>query len=148
MNENKYVFWADEIKLWGLLISTVGISLDPEEVEALNQLTTPNDKEELVSFLCMMKSDADFIPDFFKNDSLLRETTKNDSKFKFENKHEPYLRDLLHSFKKYVLLRYFDRNLQTLIFIDGQQLSFGTFEDATERSYPQLGLEAASLEFG
>ena len=130
MNKNKYVFWANEIKFWGLLISAVGIRLDPEEVEALSQLTTSNDKEELVSFLCMMKSNADFILDFFENDSLLREITKNDSKFKFENEHKSCFRDLLHSFKKYVLLRYFDCNLQIFIFIDGHQLSFDTLEDA------------------
>ena len=39
-----------------------GVSPDPEKVEALEHLQAPTNKQELISFLCMMQSDTDFIP--------------------------------------------------------------------------------------
>ena len=167
LNANKCVFGADEIKFWGLIFSAEGVRPDPEKVEALDSLTTPQSKEELVSFLCMMQSNADFIPGFSKQAALLRDLTKKDCRFKWEPKHETCFRSLISSFRKDVLLRYFDSSLNTFIFVDGHQTGLGamlaqgnTVEDAkpvavasratsvAERNYPQLDLEAASLDFG
>ena len=167
LNSKKCVFGQKEIKFWGLVISSDGVYPDPEKVEALNHLTTPNSKEVLVSFLCMMQSNADFIHGFSKKAALLRELTKKESKFKWEKKHESCFRELVRSFRKDALLRYFDGNLQTFIFVDGHRTGLGamlaqgrTIEEArpvavasrtispTEQHFPQLDLEAASLDFG
>lgn len=56
---------------------------DPGKVEELDNLTTPNNKEELVSFLGMIQSNAEFIPEFSKKAALLRKLTKKDSCFKW-----------------------------------------------------------------
>ena len=167
LNAKKCVFGANEIKFWGLIFSAEGVRPDPEKVAALDHLTTPENKEELVSFLCMMQSNSDFIPGFAKKAALLRELTKKDCKFIWEPKHEECFRDLTRSFRKDVLLRYFDSSLSTFIFVDGHHTGLGamlaqgnTVEDAkpvavasratslAERNYPQLDLEAASLDFG
>ena len=55
-----------------MIISADGIRPDPEKVEALNHFTTPKNKEELVSFICMMQSNADFIEGFAQRASTLR----------------------------------------------------------------------------
>ena len=39
-------------------------SADGVPVEALDYITAPENKEELVSFLCMMQSNTDFIKNF------------------------------------------------------------------------------------
>ena len=73
---------------------------------------------------------------------------------------------MLESFKKDVVLRYFDPSLQTFIFVDAHQSGFGailaqgpSLEKARpvaiasrstgteEQNYPQLDLEASSLDF-
>ena len=167
LNSKKCIFGQHEIKFWGLVISNDGISPDPDKVAALDHLTTPNSKEELVSFLCMMQSNADFIPGFSRKAALLRELTKKDSKFQWGKKHESCFRELVRSFRKDALLRYFDGNLQTFIFVDGHRTGLGallaqgrTIDEArpvavasrttspAEQHYPQLDLEAASLDFG
>ena len=53
-----------------------GILSNPEKVEDSDNLTTPNNKWELVSFLCMMQSNAEFILEFFKKAALLRKLIK------------------------------------------------------------------------
>ena len=105
LNSKKCTFGADQIKFWGLIISVDGVRPDPEKVEALDHLTTPNNKEELVSFLCMMQSNADFISGFSKKAALLRDLTKKDIRFKWEEKHNICFMSLLKSFRKDMLLR-------------------------------------------
>ena len=114
LNGDKCTFGAQEIKFWGLLISADGVRPDPEKVEALEHLTTPNNKEELVSFLCMMQSNADFIPGFSKKATLLSELTKKDAKFHWDEKHEACFRELLSSFRKDVLLIVISKHLSLL----------------------------------
>ena len=103
-----------------------GILSNPEKVEDSDNLTTPNNKWELVSFLCIMQSNAEFILEFFKKAALLRKLIKKDSCFKWQNKHESCFRDLLCSFKNDALVCYFDRSLQTFIIIDGHQARLAT----------------------
>ena len=53
---SKCVFAASEILFWGLIVSAEGVRPDPAKVEALSHMTAPKDKDELISFLCMMQS--------------------------------------------------------------------------------------------
>ena len=41
-----------------------------------------------MSFLCMMQSNSDFIPNFSKESGALRELTKENAHFKWGNKHQ------------------------------------------------------------
>lgn len=60
LNPSKCHFLQHEIKFWGMIFSKDGVRPDPEKVEDLQYLTPPSDKAELVSFLCMMQSNASF----------------------------------------------------------------------------------------
>ena len=70
----KCEFGKKEIKFWGMIINENGVSPDPEKVSALKYIDTPKNKAELISFLCMMQSNSDFIPQFSKK-SLIFERT-------------------------------------------------------------------------
>ena len=167
LNASKCEFGQSEIEFWGMRIGEYGIQPDPAKVEALEHLKPPNTKEELVSFLCMLQSNADFIQNFAKKSAILRELTKGSRKFIWEKKHDDCFNSLLKEFKKDTLLRYFDINKQTFIFTDahisglGAMLAQGddkssakpiAFASRTtspaESRYPQLDLEAMALDFG
>lgn len=167
LNGSKCVFGQDKIAFWGMIFSADGVCPDPEKVKALDNLVTPTNKEELVSFLCMMQSNSDFIPGFSKKAALLRELTKKDCRFFWSEKHESCFRSLVDSFREDVLLRYFDCSLPTFIVVDGHVSGLGamlmqgnTLQDArpvavasrttsvSEKHCPQLDLEATSLDFG
>ena len=167
LNKEKCKFGAKEIKFWGMLISAAGIRPDPEKVEALNHLTTPKNKEELVSFICMMQSNADFIEGFAQKASTLRDLTKKGVRFKWEKKHDDAFHALIDAFRQDILLRYFDPQANTFIIVDGHKTGVGailaqgpTLAEAkpvalasrttsiSEKGCPQLDLEAVSLDFG
>ena len=52
----KCEFGKTEVKFWGMIFSKDGVKPDPEKVEALDHITPPTNKKDLISFLCMMLS--------------------------------------------------------------------------------------------
>ena len=82
LNPKKCAFGKRQIEFWGMLISADGIKPDPAKVEAFEYLQPPTTKEGLISFLCMMQSNAEFIPNFAKQSAKLRELTQGNVRFK------------------------------------------------------------------
>ena len=107
LNPDKCEFGMKELKFWGMLVNAEGVQPDPEKVEALEGLEPPKNKDELLSFLCMMQSVSDFIPAFSQKAATLRELTKERTRFKWENRHQKCFENLLSEFRKDVLLRFF-----------------------------------------
>ena len=70
-----------------------GVKPDPAKVEALEHITPPTSKEELISFLCMLQSNSDFIASFSKKSAPLRELTKGKIHFKWRDKHQRCLKN-------------------------------------------------------
>ena len=167
LNLPKCVFGSSEIRFWGMIVGREGVRPDPAKVEALNHISPPRNKEELNSFLCMMQSNSDFIAEFSKKAAKLRELTKKTVKFRWGAEHQACFENLLEAFKKQTLLRYFDANLQSFVFVDAHKTGLGTIlaqgssvEDAkpvavasrctnkSEKFYPQLDLEGLSVDYG
>ena len=59
-----------------MISSAEGMRPDLKKVEVLDHLTPPTNKEDLTSFLCIMQSNTDFIPEFSTKASKLRKLTK------------------------------------------------------------------------
>lgn len=166
LNPNKCTFGATEIDFWGLRIGSTGIRPDPAKVEALQHITPPRSKDELISFLCMMQSNADFIPTFAQHAAKLRELTKKNSRFTWAKGHQSAYEALIERFTSNALLEFFDMSKQTFIFTDAHITGLGamleqgdTLENArliaiasrttskAEQRYPQFDLEALGIDF-
>ena len=125
LNPEKCIFGAEEIHFWGLIISSDGVRPDPAKVAALDHITPPENKQELVSFLCMMQANAEFIPNFSKKSFPLRELTRANSKFVWTKRHMDCFNYLLDEFRSATLLRYFDPNQRTFIIVDAHKTGLG-----------------------
>ncbi len=161
LNPSKCFFGRNEISFWGMIYGADGVKPDPAKVEALDYITPPTRREDLVSFLCMMQSNADFIPNFAKKSAPLRDLTKRQVRFKWTKEHQKNFEELIEAFKKDVLLRYFDMGKPTFVFTDAHITGLGAMlaqresrttakpvafasraTSVAERMYPQLDLEA------
>ena len=166
LNPPKCVFGKKEIRFWGMIVGAEGIQPDPEKVEALSHISPPRNKDELNSFICMMQSNAEFIPEFAQKVAKLRELTKKSAKFSWKTEHQSCFEHLLERFKKETLLQFFDGRLQTFLFVDAHYTGLGsilaqgtTIDDArpvaiasratskAEKHYPQLDLEGLGVDF-
>ena len=148
-----------------MLFTSEGVKPDPEKVKALENISPPKDKDELKSFICMMQSNSDFIPNFSKKVASLR-TLLNEKNFCWMRLHQKTFDYILNDFKENILLSYFDMALPTYIFTDAHVTGLGailylgkTFENLkpvaiashctnkAEKNYAQIDLEAMAINF-
>ena len=150
-----------------MIIAGDGVRPDPTKVEALRNATRPESKSELMSFLCMMQANSEFIPKLSKETVNLRELTKRDVRFKWNKKCQKEFERLRGLLCENTLLTYFDTNLPTFVVVDAhksglcailaQGKSAATAKMVScvsrattpvERRYNQLDLEALAIDFG
>ena len=167
LNPEKCFFGLSEIRFWGMVFGKDGVKPDPEKVETLKHITRPENKEELVSFLCMMQSNAEFIENFAHKSACLRQMTRSSVRFQWRQEQEECFQSLIRCFKDDTLLRYFCMKKHTYIMADAHVSGLGvalaqgdSIESArpvafasrttseAERNYPQLDLEAMALDYG
>ena len=141
-----------------------GVRPDPAKVEARDYITKPTNKEDLISFLYILQSNADFIPNFAKQPALIRDLTKGRAKFKWTKEHQDCFEEIIEIFKKDVLLSYFEMEKPTFVFTDAHKLcamfaqgeskstakpvALASRTSEAEYMYPQLDLEAMGVDFG
>lgn len=77
VNAQKCKFWKETISFWGMLFDGNGMRPDPAKIDALEKLRRPENKKDLISFLCMMRNNTMFIPNFSKRSACLQNLTKN-----------------------------------------------------------------------
>ena len=167
LNANKCIFHKQEVPFWGVLVNENGIRPDPEKVNALKHATPPQDKQELISFLCMVQSNKEFMPYLAKNTYHLRQFTKKNKKFKWTQECQREFNKLKKDFTEKMLMTHFDRKKKTYIHVDAHQSGLSAIllqgksietakpvacasrtTTAVEQRYPQLDLEALAVDFG
>ena len=82
LNDDECVFKASEIPFQGMLISRDGVCLDPSKVEALKDAFPPTNKLEVMSFLCILQANAEFVPNLSWETVHLRALTQKHKGFK------------------------------------------------------------------
>ena len=129
-------------------------------------ITAPTNKDDLVSFLCMMQSNSNFIPNFTEKSAPLRELTHCNIHFKWKPIHQKCFENLMQDFKKDTLLRYYDMRKKIFVITDthitglaailaqGDDLDSARLvviasriTSKSESRYPQLDLEATATDF-
>ena len=101
-----------------MLIDKDGVRPDSSKVEALDHISSPTNKEELISFLSMMQSNSEFTANFSQKSAVLRGLSKSKTKFEQKKESEECCLALLKEFSQDVLLRYFDMTKTTFIVVD------------------------------
>ena len=167
VSPKKCILAFPEIPFWGFRVTKDGIRPDPQKVQAVRHAERPQNKDEVKSFLCMIRSKGQFIPDLAAATANLRELTRDINTFVWSDAHETEFQNLKKAFNEDVLLRHYDTNAPTFIFVDAHYtglsaiLTQGASIDATkavaiasrtttdaEKNYSQLDLEATAIDFG
>ena len=116
-----------EILFGGMLLTGDGIRPDPAKVEPLQHNEAHKSKEDSISFLCMMQSNVDFIPNFSFRSAELHKLTKSNGRFKWTAEHQKCFEELVDAFRKDDLVQYCDTGnplsfLQTFTLVDWERL--------------------------
>ena len=121
LNLNKCLFGKDEIPFWGLIVSKDGLKPDPKKVDSLRAASPPTSKAEIASFLCMIQSNKDFIPNLATRTEHMRQRLKKHFKFTWDEHCQREFDDLKESFTEATLLHHYDPSKPTFICVDAHR---------------------------
>ena len=88
INKSKCKFNKSTLTFFGFAFSNKGIAPDPNKIEAINHDPPPTSTSAVQSFLGMAIYCAKFIPNFSDVTEPLRQLTKKDAPFKWEQQHQ------------------------------------------------------------
>ncbi|KAK2716831.1 hypothetical protein QYM36_007097 [Artemia franciscana] len=92
-NSEKCEFSKDKVKYFGYIISRDGIKPDPEKIRAIQDMPSPQSKEELQTLLGMLNFLSKYIPDLSSKNKPLRDLTKA-TDFRWETDHEASMKEI------------------------------------------------------
>ena len=111
VSPSKCILGSPEIPFWGFKVDKNGIKPDPNKVQAVQEAGRPTSKDELRLFLCMIRSNGTFIPDFDAATANLRELKKQNAVFKWTETHEKEFQNIKDTSTSDVLLRHHDTKI-------------------------------------
>ena len=106
------------LTFFGFVFSAKGISPDPEKVKAIHEASLPKTAKEVRSFLGMANYCAKFIPNFSSITKPLRDLTKKDVQFQWQQKHTKALNKIKDLLTGDTIMAYFDKNKSTELTTD------------------------------
>ena len=98
-----------------------GIQPDPSKVDVLHHAGRPDNKEDVISFLCKIQSLSDFILKLSQKTYHLRQLTKKHQQFKWKKHHQQGFENLKSALSNNTLLIYCQPNKPTYIYTDVQK---------------------------
>lgn len=93
-NYKKCQLCKDWVKYVGHVITSHGLEADPDKVAAVREMPTPRSKEDVRRFLGFVQYIGKFIPNLSEISEPLRELTKKEIQFHWEDRHEKSFKEL------------------------------------------------------
>ena len=124
-NFEKCQIKCKEISFFGMIYSASGVRPDPKKCEDIKNLPTPKNVTELQQFLGMVQYMSPFIPKLADNTAALRNLTKKDSEFDWNDSHEKAFNKIKDMVCHSTSLAYFDVTKKTIIKVDASQQGIG-----------------------
>ncbi|KAK2718380.1 hypothetical protein QYM36_005628 [Artemia franciscana] len=159
-NSEKSEFSKDKVKYFGHIISRDGIKPDPEKIRAIQDMPSPQSKEELRTLLGMLNFLSKYIPDLSSKYKPLRDLTKA-TDFRWETDHEASMKEIKSCISEN--LAFFDHKCKVVeLKVDASKHGLGAELSSngkivgfasralstTEQNYSQLEKELYAIVFG
>ena len=118
LNREKCSFLQPTLSFFGQIFSAEGTRPDPKRVEDLQNASEPQNAGEVRSLLGMANYSHKYIRDFATITAPLREPTKKNVHFKWEQKHSKAFEKLKDELTKAPVMAYFDTKKETILTVD------------------------------
>lgn len=161
-NHSKCKILVNSIRYVGHIFSENGISPDINKVKAINQILPPTNKDMLKKFLGMITYVSKFISNLAKQTHNLRQLTKQDVNFEWNDAHQKEFEHLKGLLTNSPVLHFYDKNKPIVLSVDSSKNGMGAVilqNDApiayaskslttTQQSYSQIEKETLAILFG
>lgn len=124
-NPEKIQYRKSEIKFMGNIISEGKIRPDVKYGEAILKMKKPTDKNGVLRFLGLLKYLARFIPNLSKQTAELRNLTRNDVTFEWNEKHNMEFENMVRIITSGPILAIYDPSKQVTVQTDASKDGLG-----------------------
>ena len=129
LSSKKLELRRDKVSFGGAIYSREGVHPDPKKVQGIEEMTAPETKQQLQSFLGMVTyMPIHFIPHLSHHTELLRQLLKKDVTFYWDDQLTRSFQEIKHLLKKQTSkpLGYYDRRKEVIVQGDASLRGLGT----------------------
>ena len=162
LNKEKCEFEVQKVKYLGHILSSEGIIIDPEKVEAIDRIKAPNCKKDLQRLLGMIQYLQKFIPNLSEKTHNMRLLLKKDATWNWNEELEKELSEIKNILKNAPTLTFYNPNKSLILSVDASSFAIGavllqegrpiafssTALNENQQSYPQIEKEALAMKHG
>ena len=129
LNSDKFQFRQPKVKFYGHTLSDKGIQPCEDKLQAIKDLKAPESVKELMTILGMVTYLNRFSTKLAALTAPLRELTKKEVHFRWEDRHQAALNDIKTEMGKTTSLWYYDPdpNTKTILQVDASMLGLGAW---------------------
>ena len=122
---SKCEFWLTDVRFLGHVVSTSGVSVDPEKVEVVMSWERPKSVFEIRSFLGLVGYYRRFIKDFSRIATPMTRLTRKEVKFEWDDRCEEAFQELKRRLTSAPILIVPDREQGYTVYCDASRAGLG-----------------------
>ena len=125
LNKEKCSFSKSEVTFYGHIFSSEGLRADPEKIEAITNMSVPEDVSEVKSLLGMAQYVSRYIPEYATITAPLRALTKKETPWQWSVQQQQAFDKLKDSLTKSHVMSYFNPAQETEVIVDASPVGLG-----------------------
>ena len=127
LSSKKLELCCDRVSFFGEIYSKEGVEPDPKKIQGIEEMTVPETKQQLQSFLGMVTYMGNFIPHLSHHTEPLRQLLKKDDTFYLDDQLTRSFQEIKHLLKKAATkpLGYYDQRKEVIVQADASLRGLG-----------------------
>ena len=127
LSSKKLELRHDRVSFFGAIYSREGVEPDPKKIQGIEEMTAPETKQQLQSFLGMVTYMGNFIPHLSHHTEPLRQLLKKDIMFYWDDQLTQSFQEIKHLLKRATSkpLGYYDRRKEVIVQADASLRGLG-----------------------
>ena len=151
LSSKKLELRHDRVSFFGAVYSREGVKPDPRKIQGIKEMTAPETKQQLQSFLGMVTYVGNFIPHLSHHTELLRQLLKKDNTFYWDNQLTQSFQEIKHLLKRATSkpLGYYNRRKEAIVQADASLKGLGTclIQDGKPITFASRSLTGAESSY-
>ena len=151
LSSKKLELCHDRVSFFGAVYSREGVEPDPRKIQGIEEMTVPETKQQLQSFLGMVTYMGNFIPHLSHHTELLRQLLKKDVTFYWDDQLTRSFQEIKHLLKRATSkpLGYYDRRKEVIVQADTSLRGLGTclIQDGKPIAFASKSLTGAESHY-
>ena len=151
LSSKKLELRRDRVSFFGAIYSREGVEPDPKKIQGIEEMTVPETKQQLQSFLGMVTYMGNFIPHLSHHTELLRQLLKKDVTFYWDDQLTRSFQEIKHLLKRATSkpVGYYDRRKAVIVQADASLRGLGAclIQDGKPIAFASKSLTGAESRY-